>query len=181
METNQMSTTTLTTTARSTTALATGIRAGLIGGAIAGIAFAMFEMVAAGVLNGPDAFFMPLRMIGAIALGTSALDPASSLLTAGAAGLFVHMALSMMYGAVVGALLAGVPAIGGSAASRIGLASAAGFALWVVNFFVLAGIFGWTWFPNSQNVVVQVVAHTMMFGTVLGVVIDRLAFRHAND
>jgi hypothetical protein len=88
-----MSTATLATTTRPATALATGIRAGLIGGAVAGTAFAMFEMVAAAVLNGSDAFFMPLRMIGAIALGTSALDPASSLLTAGAAGLVVHMVL----------------------------------------------------------------------------------------
>ncbi len=62
-------------------------------------------------------------------------------------------------------------------ASILVVSSVAGFGLWVVNFFVLARIFGWTWFPDTQNVVVQFVAHTFMFGTVLGIVLDRFAFR----
>ena len=59
----------------------------------------------------------------------------------------------------------------------VAVASLAGFGLWIVNFFILAGIFGWSWFPDGQNIAVQFVAHTIMFGTVLGLVIDRLAFR----
>lgn len=158
-------------------ATGTWIRAGLIGGIIAGIAFAMFEMIMAVVLNGSEAFFMPLRMIGAIAVGKSALDPATSLVTAGGAGILVHMALSMMYGVGVAAVLALVPALSRTRTSTIAVASAAGFGLWILNFFILAGVFGWTWFPDTQNVAVQFVAHTVMYGTVLGLVIDRLAFR----
>ena len=173
-----MSTPTLTTsTTRPSTS--TWVRAGLVGGIVAGIAFAMFEMIMAAVLNGTEAFFMPLRMIGAIGLGTPALDPTSSLLTAGGAGLVIHMALSMMYGLAVAAILALVPALSRTTASTVAVASAAGFGLWVINFFVLAGIFGWTWFPDTQNIAVQFVAHTVMFGSVLGLVIDRLAFRAA--
>lgn len=156
---------------------ATWVRAGLIGGIIGGIAFAMFEMIMAVVLNGADAFFMPLRMIGAIGLGTSALDPATSLVTAGGAGLLIHMALSMIYGVSIAAALAIVRPLSRSTASILVVASLAGLALWVVNFFGFAPIFGWNWFPDTQNVAVQFVAHTFLFGTVVGLVIDRLAFR----
>lgn len=160
-----------------TTTKSAWVRAGLVGGAIAGIVFAMFEMVMAVVLNGTEAFFMPLRMIGAIAVGTSALDPTGSLLTAGGTGLVVHMALSMMYGVAVAAALAVIPALARSTAATVAFASLVGFGLWVLNFFVLAGIFGWKWFPDTQNVAVQFVAHTVMFGSVLGLVIDRLVAR----
>ncbi len=168
-----MATATLTTSAPRTGAW---IRAGLIGGMIAGIAFAMFEMIMAALLNGSDAFFMPLRMIGAIGLGATALDPASSLLSAGVAGLVIHMVLSMMYGVMVAGVLALVPSLSRSAASILVVSSVAGFALWIMNFFVLAGVFGWTWFPDSQNIAVQFVAHTFMFGTVLGLFLNRFAF-----
>ncbi len=40
-----------------------GIKHGIIGGIVAGIVFAMFEMVVAAAMMGADAFFMPLRMI----------------------------------------------------------------------------------------------------------------------
>jgi hypothetical protein len=144
---------------------------------IAGIVFAMFEMIVAVVLNGGDAFFMPLRMIGAIGVGKSALDPATSILTAGGAGIVIHMILSMMYGVVVAGVIAKVGSLAQSTAAVVATASVAGFALWVLNFYLLAGIFGWSWFPDGQNVGVQFVAHTFMFGTVLGLLLDSLAFR----
>lgn len=157
----------------------TWVRAGLVGGIIAGIVFAMFEMIMAAVLNGAGAFFMPLRMIGAIGLGATALDPATSLVTAGGVGLVIHMILSMMYGVVVAGVLTFAPALSRSRTSIVLVASAAGFVLWIMNFFVLAPIFGWRWFPDGQNVAVQFVAHTVMYGTVLGLLLDRLAF-HAD-
>lgn len=159
------------------TSTASWVRAGLIGGVIAGIVFAMFEMIMAVVLNGSDAFFMPLRMIGAIGVGKSALDPSTSLLTAGGAGLVIHMVLSMMYGVVVAGVVAKAGSLAQSTMSVVLAASVAGFSLWVVNFFIFAGAFGWNWFPDGQNVAVQVVAHTVMFGTVLGLLLSRFAFR----
>lgn len=161
------------------TPTATWLRAGLVGGVIAGIVFAMFEMIMAVVLNGGDAFFMPLRMIGAIGVGKTALDPSTSLLTAGGAGLVIHMVLSMMYGVVVAGVIAKAGTLAQSSVSVVVVASAAGFGLWILNFFVLAGVFGWNWFPDSQNVAVQFVAHTVMFGTVLGLALNRLAFRES--
>ncbi len=166
-----------TAIAAHTTGTSTWVRAGFIGGVLAGIVFAMFEMIMAAVLNGSEAFLMPLRMIGAIGVGASALDPATSILTAGGAGLVIHMVLSMMYGLMVAGVIALVPSLSRSTASVIAVSSIAGFALWIMNFFVLAPIFGWNWFPDTQNVAVQFIAHTFTFGTVLGLTLDRLAFR----
>ena len=95
-----------TAIAAHSTGTSTWVRVGVIGGVLAGIVFAMFEMIMAAVLNGGGAFFMPLRMIGAIGVGASALDPATSLVTAGGAGLVIHMILSMMYGVMVAGVIA---------------------------------------------------------------------------
>ena len=171
----------MTTTTLSKQRIATGtwVGYGLIGGLVAGIVFAMFEMIMAVVRDGSEAFFMPLRMIGAIGLGASALDPTTALVSAGGAGLVIHMMLSMMYGVIVAGVLAFVPPLSRTTASVLIVSSLAGFGLWVLNFFILARIFGWTWFPDTQNVAIQFVAHTFMFGTVLGLVLDRFAFRPA--
>ena len=148
---------------------------------IAGIVFAMFEMVMAVVTDGTGAFFVPLRMIGVIGLGKSALDPATSLVTAGGAGLVIHMALSMMYGVAVAVLLRIVPSLARTTASVLAVSSLAGFLLWVINFQVLARALGWPWFPDGTNAAVQIVAHTVLFGTVLGVGLLRLGAIAAED
>lgn len=157
------------------------IISGAIAGVVAGITFAMFEMVMAAVLNGADAFFMPLRMIGAIGLGASALDPATSLVAAGGAGLVIHMALSMMYGVAIALVLRVVPSLARTTTSVLAVSSAAGFALWVVNFHVLARALGWPWFPDGTNAVVQILAHAVFFGTVLGLGLIRLGAIRADD
>ena len=158
------------------TDLGAWIRYGVLGGIVAGIVFAMFEMIMALILDGPDAFFMPLRMIGGIGLGPSAMEPTTSLLSAGAAGIVIHMILSMMYGVVVAAVLSLIPRLSATRTAVLASASVAGFALWIVNFYGFAPVFGWTWFPDNTNPVVQFVAHTFFFGTVLGFVLNRTYF-----
>ncbi|RWM80607.1 MAG: hypothetical protein EOR83_25535, partial [Mesorhizobium sp.] len=51
-----------------------GLQQGAVAGIVAGIVFAAFEMAASAFMMGAEASFMPLRMIGAIALGPEALD-----------------------------------------------------------------------------------------------------------
>ncbi len=148
--------------------------AAAIAGAVAGVAFAMFEMVMAAITDGPEAFFMPLRMIGAIGLGERALDPTTSLITAAAAGIVIHMVLSMMYGVGVALLLRSVASIGRTTTSVVAVSSAAGLLLWIVNFQVLAPALGWPWFPDGTNALVQIVAHTIFFGSALGLLLVRL-------
>ncbi len=149
------------------------VKHGIIGGILAGIAFAMFEMVMAVVQMGADAFFMPLRMIGGMALGPQALDPGTSLVTAGGAGLVVHMMLSAMYGAGVAGVAWAVPTLRSSTVSLVVWASLAGFVLWIVNFYVIAPVAGWRWFPDGTDPVVQFVAHTFLYGSLLGLYLDR--------
>jgi hypothetical protein len=162
---------------RSESHLADWFKHGLIGGIVAGVVFATFEMVMAAILDGPDAFFMPLRMIGGIAIGQQALDPGTSLLSAGAAGLVVHMVLSAVYGIGVAGVAHYVPALSRSATTLIVWASAAGLGLWLVNFYVIAPIGGWTWFPEGTNPLLQFVAHTFFYGTVLGLYLNIAARR----
>jgi uncharacterized membrane protein YagU involved in acid resistance len=103
-----------------------GIKAGALGGFIAGIVFAMFEMIVAALLMGSDAFWMPMRMIGAIVLGEQALLPTYALATAAIVGLVVHMMLSIIFGLVFGGIVALVPALAQSAGTLIVAASVYG-------------------------------------------------------
>jgi hypothetical protein len=156
---------------------ATWIRYGLLAGIVAGVVFALFEMVMAVILDGPEAFFMPLRMIGAIGLGPGALEPGTSLALAGGVGLVLHMVLSTVYGIVITALLSLVPRLAASRESILLTTSIAGFALWPVNFYGFAPVFGWNWFPEGTNPVVQIVAHTFFYGTVLGLALNEASFK----
>jgi hypothetical protein len=42
-------------------------------------------------------------------------------------------------------------------------------------------VFGWTWFPENTNAVVQFVAHTFFYGTVLGFVLNRSYFHRGTS
>jgi hypothetical protein len=139
-----------------------GLQQGAVAGVVAGIVFAAFEMLASAFMMGPEAFFMPLRMIGAIALGPEALEPGYSLLTAGVAGVVVHMILAVIYGLIFGAIATMLQGPG----AFIGLGSLFGLALWLVNFYVIAPT-TFPWFLDA-NPVVQFIAHTFFFGAVLG-------------
>jgi hypothetical protein len=154
---------------------------GVIGGVLAGLVFALFEMVMALAQMGAGAFFMPLRMIGGIALGDTALDPGTSLLVAGGVGLLVHMMLSAAFGLTVAVVAALVPLLRRSTAALLAWASLAGFALWITNFYVIARILGWPWFPDGTDPVIQFIAHTFVFGTLLGLYLDRTARGHTNE
>jgi hypothetical protein len=139
-----------------------GLRQGAVAGIVAGIVFAAYEMIVSALMMGADAFFMPLRMIGAIALGAEALDPSYSLLTASVAGVVVHVALAILYGVIFGeiaAMLRGPLAF-------IGAASIFGLALWLINFYVIAP-FAFPWFLETSPLV-QFIGHTFFFGSVLG-------------
>ncbi|MBI2261146.1 MAG: hypothetical protein HYU62_05720 [Caulobacterales bacterium] len=138
------------------------IRQGVVAGVAAGVVFAAFEMVMSAIMMGLPAFWMPLRMIGAIALGPPALESGYSLVAAGVAGLAVHVALAAIYGAVFAAVAGGLR----SGPTMIGAASAYGFALWLLNFYVIAPA-AFPWFGDA-NPMVQFIAHTVFFGSVLG-------------
>jgi hypothetical protein len=47
--------------------------------------------------------------------------------------------------------------------------------LWIVNFYVIAPVFGWTWFADDTIASAQFLAHTLGYGCVLGLVLTRIA------
>lgn len=143
------------------------IASGAIMGVIAGLIFAVFEMVVAGILQGT--FWGPLRMIGAIVLGSGALDPGYSLLTAIIAGLIVHVVLSAIYGIIFGVIAAALPKAHQNRINLIWIASAFGLLLWLVNFYIIAPLL-FPWFTTA-NPIVQFIAHTFFFGTALGLLL----------
>lgn len=117
------------------------VRHGAIGGVIAGIVFALFEMLMAALLKGN--FFGPLRMISGIVLGKQALMPDYSLATAVIVGIMVHMVLAIVFGVVFALLVAYVPALTQSATVLLVSAGVYGLVLWLVNFYVIAPLAGW--------------------------------------
>jgi len=142
--------------------LSWAVRQGAIGGIVAGLIFAAFEMLASAAMQGPGAFFMPLRMIGAIALGADALEPGYSLVAAGLAGVAVHVALAIVYGVVFAAVFGGLRSMW----QMIGLGAAFGTVLWLVNFYLIApGMF--PWFLQTSPML-QFWAHAVFFGVPLG-------------
>jgi len=138
------------------------LRQGIVGGVVAGLVFAAFEMIASAAMMGADAFFMPLRMIGAIVLGPGALEPGYSVWAAGVAGVVVHVILAMIYGVALAILLGGLR----SATWEISLGGLYGLSLWLLNFYVIAPM-AFPWFLESSTLV-QFIAHTFFFGAVLG-------------
>ncbi len=129
----------------------------------------IFEMLVVGSV-GPDAFG-PLRMIGATVLGENVLptQPTMGLLLVVSVALIVHFALSAVYGVAFGTVAGSIGALKGSRRALVGAATAFGFALWIVNFYVIAPVlFPWL---GMANPVVQLIAHTFFFGTTLGLML----------
>ena len=141
------------------------LRVGALCGVVAGIVFIAFEMIVTAAMMGSDAFFMPLRMMGAILLGRDALDASYSLLTAASAGVAVHIVLSIIYGIVFTVVLGGLR----SATWDSVIGAAYGLGLWIVNFYLIAP-WAFPWFLDA-NPVVQFIAHAVFFGAPLGALV----------
>jgi hypothetical protein len=141
----------------------------LSAGILAGLSFALFEMIAAALVQGPNFFFMPLRMIGAIVLGPSALEPTASLVVAAVTGTLVHMLLSITFASLFAAMVSRDWSFGSLAVGGMLF----GFSLWILNFYVVAPLAGWLWFVQDSNPVVQFIAHVFFFGYTVGWVLSR--------
>jgi hypothetical protein len=72
------------------------------------------------------------------------------------------MVLAVAYGALFAMIFGGLR----SAAADIGVGAAYGLLLWLFNFYVIAPI-AFPWFRDA-NPLVQFIAHTFLFGAVLG-------------
>lgn len=142
------------------------VKHGAMAGILAGLVFALFEIVAAFASQSAPAFFVPLRLIGTLLLGPEP-QHSFSLLSPGSAGLTIHLALSAVYGCIFGAMLAPLPGTIARRAPALAIAgSAFGALLWLGNFYIV----GPAVFPgfSAPAPLAQFIAHTLCFGAVLG-------------
>jgi hypothetical protein len=153
------------------------VKHGVIAGVLGGITFVVYEMVFVLLTRGAHAVLMPLRLIGAIALGQRALDPGYSLLVSGGVGAVVHLMFSALFGVVFALLAWVVPALWESTPALLASASAWGLLVWAVNFHLIAPWAGLAWLPGRSTPWVPFLAHTFGFGTVLGIYLDSVVER----
>jgi hypothetical protein len=148
-------------------------------GVTAGVIFAAFETIATAVVTGPASATMPIRMISAIVLGKAALDPNYSLVLVGITGLAVHLLFSIAFAGLFTAIVTRVAyATEGELltnSSQLAVAGTIfGATLWLVNFYLVAPLVGWTWFPANVHRVIALVGHAFFFGCPLGWSLGRM-------
>ena len=138
-------------------------------GIFAGLVFALFQVLMAVVLGPPPGELIVMvegAAYGAVPAPTSAPAIAAP---AVAIAVLIHLVLSAIYGAMFGALAPTVRALRDDRRALIGAATVFGLLIWIVNFFVIAPV-AFPWFAET-NGVVQFFAHTLFYGTVLGLLL----------
>jgi hypothetical protein len=139
-----------------------------VGGLFAGLVSLLFEMLMAAVTRDPQAFLLPPRTIATLVLGSTALDPGVSLPMVLGLGFGIHLVISAILGALFGLAVSGIPAVGRSSAAVVVVASAYGLAIWIVNLFLIAPLMGGPRAAVQLEPAIQVIAHSVFFGTTLG-------------
>ena len=152
--------------------------AAVLAGITAGIVLVAFDMASTAFTGGADTAATPLRMSGAIVLGSRALEPGYPAALALAMGLFVQLTLSVACAWLFAALLSWLESVTegeflttGHEHLLAGMVFAT--AIWLVGFYVVAPLAGWTWFPERFNHFVAFLGYGLLFGATLGFMIDR--------
>ncbi|MDQ3553130.1 MAG: hypothetical protein M3395_01790 [Chloroflexota bacterium] len=139
------------------------VRQGLIGGAIAGIVFALAGMVGSVLMGMP--ILMPFQSYASLALGIPPMD--IQLGTAIPVGTVAHMLLSIIYGVMFALAVQNIQLLRTSRPVTIVAAIVFGITLWFVNFNVLAVPLGRPWFAMAPPIP-QFISHAIFFGLPLG-------------
>jgi hypothetical protein len=142
-------------------------------GVTAGVILAGFEAISTAFVAGPGGATMPLRMAGAIVLGPSALDSQYPLALAALTGLALHLLLSSVAAGVFATIVARITdATEGelmTTSGELALAgSTFGTAMWLVGFYVVAPLAGWTWFSRDVHHIIAFLGYAFFFGCPLG-------------
>ena len=143
---------------------------GALMGIFAGLVFALFQVIMAAVAPGPLPSELIVMVEGVAYGGVPAPINAPAIASpAVAIAVLVHLGLSAIYGAMFGAVAPKVRALRNDRKALIGAATVFGLLVWIVNFFVIAPV-AFPWFAET-NGVVQFFAHTLFYGTVLGLLL----------
>jgi hypothetical protein len=150
--------------------LSTWVGIGALAGVLAGLVFALFQVIMSAAGLGTPLSGL-IVMVEGVTFGSgsgSISAPAIAAPEIAIAGL-THLVLSAIYGAVFGAVASKVHALRNDKKALIGAATVFGLLIWIVNFFVIAPV-AFPWFAQT-NGVVQFFAHTLFYGTVLGLLL----------
>jgi uncharacterized membrane protein YagU involved in acid resistance len=155
----------------------------IVAGVVAGTCLMGFEMVASS-LSGAATADAPLRMAAALVLGRRALSADYPFAGAALAGIAVCIVLSIVFAAAFTALASWIAAITEGellthTADMLVAGVIFGVALWLMNFYVIAPLAGWRWFPDDMNHLVAFLGHGFFFGGVLGLALGLHRLRHA--
>ncbi len=153
----------MTTDVRRRTDMGWVVRHGIIGGIVAGLVFAVAEMIGS-VLMG-DQLLAPLSAFASVPIGQP--PPEIDMSTALVVGPLWHLLLSVIYAVVFAVAVQMVPALRSSTAAIVVAATVWGTVLWAVNFYVVAPAIGRPWFTMAP-VIPQFIFHAFFYGTVLG-------------
>jgi hypothetical protein len=151
--------------------LGTWVGMGALTGVLAGLVFALFQVIMSAAGLGTPLGEL-IVMVEGVTFGSgsgSISAPAIAAPEIAIAGL-THLVLSAIYGAVFGAVASKVGALRNNRIALIGAATVFGLLIWIVNFFVIAPV-AFPWFAQT-NAVVQFFAHTLFYGTVLGLMLE---------
>jgi len=143
---------------------------GAIAGILGGIAMMVFELVVAASTMGLAWVQLPVRMAAGILLGPGALEARTPIIPVAIAGALVHLALSAGFGVFFASLVD--PRTRSTWLLTV-MSALYGGALWSVNFYVLAPMAGWDWFPQLTNPAIQLVAHAIIYAPVTALALPR--------
>ncbi len=136
-------------------------------GLAAGAAYTAYQMIVSWLLVHNPWWF--LRMTGAMLLGREAIAPWFAIGSAGTVGFLITMILSLLNGILFGFIAAFSPGLAASRKSFMAASSVFGLFLWIFNFFFVALMARWFWFPYGTNPFLQgFVGHAVVYGVVLG-------------
>jgi hypothetical protein len=155
-------------------------RQGLRGGVLAGIGFAMVELVLMDLQGGHLVVARFLRRIAATWLGPQVMEPAFPFTIVAVVGTLIHFGLSALFGLIFTWMTESrLPALERSRAILILAATAYGLLLWPLNVYLIAPFVGWDWFARETEPLVQAAAH-LCYGLLLGLSLNhRLGLRPA--
>jgi hypothetical protein len=138
---------------------------GITAGLIAGVIFAMMEIVGAAMMGNPA--LMPVRMFASVVLGRSAME--GPLGTALVVGTIAHLALSAVFGVAFGLFSARLSeATKTSFGRQAGIGILFGLAVWFVNFQIIARVL-YPWFLGAPQFL-QAMMHGLFFGLPLALI-----------
>jgi hypothetical protein len=138
---------------------------GITAGIIAGVIFAMMEIIGAAMMGSPA--LTPVRMFASVVLGRAAME--GPLGTALVVGTIAHLVLSAVSGIVFGLVSSRLSEPTRTSFGRqAGIGIPFGLAVWFVNFQVIARIL-YPWFLGTPQFL-QAMMHALFFGLTLALI-----------